>query len=335
MSLFVLRKNPKTKRERQIWFLVLYGASFVFASFFIFSTLGFGYKPKPQFLEIGLYYPLSSIDTATQTVTVGDESQQVDYILDRGCENNCFAGKVSFLFTQKADKEPSKLTWTNSPELRGSISVKDETGSEQSDGGKGIVVEGETLNLSIIWSPPADAKPERAPLRLPFFIELSPRDAAPRFLIQHIAPKPVSLPEAVEQVNKDEPLRRANIYLTSSRQPATLQVTGSKNYIPVLQVGKNGSIGDLNAFLELSDGSEENCDFIVNNGLRRTCFSSGARSFAGTDKGVVFTIVSPDRQQPWLWFLTCLILWCLSGGFFFHYLISRLQNDGQEAEAAL
>lgn len=328
-SLAIAFKRPKKTKSILIAFFSLYGASLLFVLIFLWGS---SYQLKPQFIESGAYYPLTSHDQNNSTFSIGD-NDQVDYVLDGNCRGeSCFKGRVDFTYVQQSGQGDAsynnKIIWTVSEDLTGKLEIFDSRGYRFTDGAQGLPLKGETEQIVIKWSS------EKKSLSLTCDLELTPSDhARPRVIISHpqAAIKAFLLPDK-ESASEGEASQNSKIYLTSSKQAVGLQ-SADASFIPVIQVsGNSNNVGDVNAFLEWP-APDDNCgNYIVNNGVARLCFSYGARSFVGTDRGIVFTIISIDRTQRLIWSLICIAIWCVTGIFYWRFIVSRIQDASKETD---
>lgn len=326
VSLVIAFRRPKNRRSITIAFFGLHCASLLFVLIFVLGSSG---ELKPQFVELGLYYPLTSSDQNSRGFSIGDKDHEVDYVLDEDCRREpCFKGQIDFTYTQQS-VEKNTLTWVISDTVTGSFGVTGPDGSVVTDGSQGVAIGREASGIKIIWSGKQDEVSRQLILACDFQLD-PPNKAQPRVVIGHpeATIKSVLLPfgTSISSENKDQAPPKAKILLTSSEQAIGLQSNGA-NFIPVMQVAKSGNIKGVNAFIEWP-GASDNCGhgYIVNSGIDRLCVPYGAASTVGTDRGVVFAVILVDKTQQLIWSLILTAIWIATGLFYYHYIISRSYN---------
>lgn len=334
ISLLIAVKKPRAQGEVSIVFILLFGASLLLVLTFLLGTSS---QPKPQFVELGVYFPLTSTNQNSRLLSIGDKNRATEYKIDVDCGQGelCFDGQIDLTYNQQPDGN-NKLTWTVSDGMTGALEVEGPKGQRTADGTTGISIGKEAEKVNIIWSNKGEGAATRT-IVLACDLELSPPNAMqPRLVIRH----PQAIIESVTLFD-DEATRnetgepapaRSKVYLTSSKQAVGLQSRGAK-FVSVLQVAKNSNIRDTYAFIAWPQPGD-NCPegYIVNSGIERLCVPYGVSSSVGTDRGVVFTVISIDKTQRILWALICIAIW-ITVGFFYHtFIISRISERSEDDE---
>lgn len=329
--------SPGNARTKKLVFAALHLASLVFALALI---AGQWPHAESKFIEIGYYYPLDasagSGNAAARpyAVSLGDTSQQPDYIIDKECVRQpCFRGRVELKFEAKAGA-PNLLTW-ESRGLVGAVSVRRApegawavtkdwvlgwmpawTGlrRDQLDGAKGVELQGEVSRLYVVWTPPP-SEPARARVELPVTIELNQGDAPPRIIVERQVPRTIELPSARNLGEGGAAGPSPTVYVTSLGQPVAVRSADGRAYAPTITVGDLDPRASVKAHIERP--VEEEQGFILNTGLSRTGNQFGERVFVGSERGVVATVIASDGgASRFRYVVACIALWLLPLWFF-------------------
>ena len=303
-------RSSLNRKMRVSLFILLHAATLVFVLAYIVFEWP---RAESQFVEVGQYYSL----TPRTTLSLGDITQNPDYIIDRDCKgDSCFKGRVEFTLERKANS-PNVLTW-NTRDINGTFRMEKSSGGSFEDGASGVTLTGDVNRLEAVWSLPSENS-SRESLVLPVIIELDPKNAPPRIVIEHTKASVVEFPSQrnFEADSGSSAALPVSVYLTSN-QLVAIQPANGDGYVPTITVGAADPSTNVNAHLERPTPKEESegDGFIVNNGLYRTGNPFGHRVYIGAQRGIVATVIASGSAQQWRYAIGVALLWLIPLVFF-------------------